>query len=106
MSNEMTLEPAVPRRAEAMVISDPGSAALVGLLEPALLAIAGRDREVAMTYLNLVFAGSPGIGDRVRISAWIERATRTLVFATAEIRHETDDRLIVAGQAVLKVISE
>jgi len=37
------------------------------------------------------------------VSATVDRATRTLIFARADIRRESDQQLLLAAQAVLKV---
>ena len=73
-----------------------GPAALLTALEPALLAAAGPD--VACVSLSLEIAEAPGPGASLQVEAWVERATRTLVFAQAEA--SAGGRLAGAASAV------
>ena len=92
-----------PRQVANAVLSNPSAAALVALAEPILLDIAGAERKPSLVSLNLDLAHDGKAGDAVRVTAWVERATRTLVFAAAEIRLRSDESLIAAAQAVIKV---
>ncbi len=81
-----------------------GASGVVAQLEPALAALATTDGEGApvLASLNLDLTRRPQAGQAVTLHLWIERATRTLVFAAAEVRLTADDSLIGAGQVVLK----
>ena len=65
---------------------------LTGLVERALLDLGGTD-----------VAAPARTGEAVSVSATVDRATRTLIFARADIRRESDQQLLLAAQAVLKV---
>ena len=59
-----------------------GLGALATAMEPALLAAAGP--KTTCVSVSLEFARTPQAGAVVQVEAWVERATRTLVFAAAE----------------------
>lgn len=64
-----------------------GPAAAAALLEPLLATAAGPGAEPVS--LTLDYGPGPRAGDPVVVEAWVDRATRTLVFAHA--------RLLTAG---------
>ena len=59
-----------------------GMAVLAAAMEPALLEAAGPD--ATCVSVSLEFAKSPHAGAVMKVEAWVERSTRTLVFAAAE----------------------
>ncbi len=61
-----------------------GPAALAAALEPALLEAAGPG--ATCVSVSLEFAARPAPGAVAQVEAWVERATRTLVFAAAQAR--------------------
>jgi acyl-coenzyme A thioesterase PaaI-like protein len=65
------------------------TASTSALLEAALRDIAGLDAQPASMTVDYGAAAGPGVA-----RAWIERSTRSLVFAQAEAR--TDDGALVA----------
>ena len=74
----------VRRQARLTAHEGCGVAALAAVLEPALVAAAGPG--ATCVSVSLEFAKAPG-GDAVLdVEAWVERATRTLVFVAAEAR--------------------
>ena len=85
------------RREVALPEGEPaGLGVLATALEPALREVAGED--AACVSLALEFARAPEPGARLQVSAWVERATRTLVFAAAE--GSVDGERAVAASAV------
>jgi len=76
---------------------------LTGLVERALLDLVHPRGGGTIASLATDLAGSAQIGDPVTVTASMDRATRTLVFARADIRRESDNQLLLASQAVLKV---
>lgn len=79
-------------------LAEPGAAGLLRLLEPLLVQVAGEGASAVSLQIDL--AADPGEGE-LALSAHIERATRTLVFATAEARR-ADGRLAATCAAVFK----
>jgi acyl-coenzyme A thioesterase PaaI-like protein len=75
---------------------------LTGLVERALLDLALQGAGGTIASLASDVASPAQIGDPVTVSATVDRATRTLVFARADIRRESDNSLLLAAQAVLK----
>jgi acyl-coenzyme A thioesterase PaaI-like protein len=69
------------------------------LLEDALRQIAGPDAEPTSMTLDYGAAVGPGVA-----KAWIERSTRSLVFAQAEARTE-DGNLVAAASAVFRRVT-
>ena len=61
-----------------------GIGALATAMEPALLEVAGPG--ATCVSVSLEFAKTPEPGTVLMVEAWIERATRTLVFVAAEAR--------------------
>ena len=76
---------------------------LTGLVERALLDLLPPGNGGAIASLASDVARPARIGDQVTVSAAIDRSTRTLVFASADVRRESDHQLLFVAQAVLKV---
>ncbi len=73
------------RREVRLPPDDPcGMGALATAMEPTLLEAAGPG--VTCVSVSLEFAKSPEPGALLQVEAWVERSTRTLVFAAAEAR--------------------
>lgn len=77
--------------------SPSGIGAAAAALEPALLEAAGPG--AACVSVSLEF-GAPARGGSLAVEAWVERATRTLVFAAAEAR--ADGAVVAAASAVFR----
>ena len=76
-----------------------GPAAAASLLEPLLAAAAGaRAQAVSLT---LDYGAAPAVGEPVIVEAWVDRATRTLVFAQARLV-TPHGALVVSGSAVFR----
>ena len=75
---------------------------MTGLLEQALLSLPGVGDGAAIASLASDVAATARAGDAVTVTATVDRATRTLVFARADLRRESDETLLLAAQAVLK----
>ncbi len=75
---------------------------LTGLVERALLDLLLPGNGGAIASLASDVAGPARIGDLVTVSAVVDRSTRTLVFASVDVRRESDQQLLLAAQAVLK----
>ena len=69
------------------------------LLEDALRDIAGPDAHPASMTLDYGAAAGPGVA-----RAWVERSTRSLVFAQAEARTD-DGGLVAVASAVFRRVS-
>lgn len=81
----------------------PRFAAFVGLLEPLLMAAAVAEGGVAQALsvaLDLPTDAAPGTP--LTLDAWVERATRTLVFANAQAKSE-DGTVLATASAILKL---
>lgn len=76
-----------------------GPAAAACLLEPLLAGAAGVGAEPVS--LTLDYGRAIAAGDPVVAEAWIDRATRTLVFAHARLITENGD-LVASGSAVFR----
>jgi acyl-coenzyme A thioesterase PaaI-like protein len=76
-----------------------GPAAAATLLEPLLASAAGVGAEPVS--LTLDYGRTPAAGDPVVVEAWVDRATRTLVFAHARLTTATGD-LAASGSAVFR----
>lgn len=75
------------RREARLAAGDPcGLGALATAMEPALLEAAGPG--ASCVSISLEFARTPGPGALLHVEAWVERATRTLVFVAGEARAE------------------
>ena len=76
--------PRVYREARLSTDDPCGIGALAMAVEPALLEAAGPD--VSCVSISLEFARTPERGALLHVEAWVERATRTLVFVAAEAK--------------------
>lgn len=76
-----------------------GAAAASVLLQPLLARAAGADAETVS--LNLDYGPALAPGENVRVEAWIERATRTIVFAQGRILR-SDGALAVQAAGVFR----
>jgi acyl-coenzyme A thioesterase PaaI-like protein len=76
------------------------TASTAALLEDALRKIAGPDAEP--TSMTVDYGGS---AEASTSKAWIERSTRSLVFAQAEARTE-DGSLVAAASAVFRRVTQ
>lgn len=93
--------PASTRRQATVFSAKPGEAA--GLLEPLLLATAGPGTallSVTFDYGPACAAAGPAVAE-----AWIERATRSLVFAHGRLA-AADGAVLVTCSAVLRNATE
>lgn len=79
------------------------SISTAALLEDALRKIAGPDAQPTSVTIDYG-AASDASGEAPTSKAWIERSTRSLVFAQAEARTE-DGNLIAAASAVFRRVS-
>ena len=80
------------------------TASTAALLEDALREIAGPDAEP--TSMTVDYGASPLVSIEASTSkAWIERSTRSLVFAQAEARTE-DGSLVAAASAVFRRVTQ
>lgn len=79
-------------------------AAFAALFEPVLAEAAAQGRIVSALSTTLDIAHPLASGE-VTVEAWVERATRTLVFASAEAR-AADGRLAAAASSVFRVQAE
>lgn len=75
------------------------TASTAALLEDALRQVAGTDAEPASMTVDYAVAGPVSTH-----KAWIERATRSLVFVQAEARTE-DGNLVAAASAVFRRVT-
>lgn len=82
-------------RREAALPAGPAAAAV--LLEPLLAEAAGGAARVSLT-LDYGVEAAPG--DPATVEAWVDRATRTLVFAHGRLIRTSDQVLIASGSAV------
>jgi hypothetical protein len=76
------------------------TASTAALLEDALREIAGPDAEPASIIVDYGFAARASTS-----KAWIERSTRSLVFAQAEARTE-DGNLVATASAVFRRVTQ
>lgn len=82
-------------RREAVLPAGPAAAAV--MLQPLLDALTDGARPVS---LALDYGQAGAAGDAVVVEAWIDRATRTLVFAHGRLTRAADGVLIASGSAV------
>jgi len=112
--NASPVEPsAQPSASLEFRLTGAGIAALAQPVEQVLLALAaslsgtaaaaGDAGGAAIASLLLDVAAEAATGDPVRVTATVDRATRTLLFAHADVRRESDGRLLLAAQAVVKL---
>ena len=76
-----------------------GAAAVAMLLQPVLADAVGADAQAVS--LTLDYGAPLRAGDAVSVEAWIDRATRTLVFAHARIL-DRSGALAASGSAVFR----
>ena len=74
------------------------------LLEDALREIAGPDAEPTSMTVDYGVAAEPVAAQSLVSKAWIERSTRSLVFAQAEAR-TVDGAMVAAASAVFRRVS-
>ncbi|MBA4795031.1 PaaI family thioesterase [Phenylobacterium sp.] len=86
-----------PISGPARVPDQPAACAV--LLETALARASGED--VAAVSLTLDYGAPVAAGDEVTVEAWIDRATRTLVFAHGRVV-KADGALAASGSAVFR----
>lgn len=84
-----------PLRREAALPAGPAAAAV--LLEPLLSEAAGGATRVSLT-VDYGVEAAPG--EATTAEAWVDRATRTLVFAHGRLIRTSDQALIASGSAV------
>ena len=73
-----------------------GMGALAAALEPALVEAAGPG--ASCVSVSLEFSDPPGEESLLQVEAWVERATRTLVFAAA--RAHADGKAVASASAI------
>ena len=76
-----------------------GPAAAAALLEPLLAEVAGEG--AAPVTLALDYGAPAAAGETLLVEAWVDRATRTLVFAQARATGESG-AMAVTGSAVFR----
>jgi len=91
-------QPPATLRCDAL-LPDPPSA-VARLLEPALAEVAGEGAVAVSLTLDYADAGAPG--EAVVTEAWVERATRSLVFAHARLARRIDGALLAQASAVFR----
>lgn len=77
-----------------------GAAASATLLEPALAAAAGADASPVSLVLD--YGAPTPAGEAVRVEAWIDRATRSLVFAHGRVLRSADEAVVMMGSAIFR----
>lgn len=80
-------------------VTPEGAAAVAMLLQPVLAEAVGADAQPVS--LTLDYGPSLGAGEPVSVEAWIDRATRSLVFAHARILDRAGV-LAASGSAVFR----
>lgn len=74
--------------------------AVASLLEPALAEAAGAD--AVPVSLTLDYGAPAKAGDALSVEAWIDRATRTLVFAHGRLTDASGGGLVATASAVFR----
>lgn len=87
-------------RQTAVLAEGPG--AFAALLEPALLAAAARD-DLAPVSVAIDYPAPARPGEALTVEAWVDRATRSLIFATAEAR-QADGQVVATAAGVLRIV--
>lgn len=87
-----------PLRREARLADAPAAAA--ALLEPMMSQAAGAG--AALVSLTLDYGEAVQPDAAVAVEAWVERATRTLVFVHGRIAPQGDGPSLVTGSAVFR----
>lgn len=91
-------EPLPTLRRDALFAGAPG--AVAALLEPALAQVAGEGVFPVSLTLDYANAGRPG--EAVVVEAWVERATRSLVFVHGKLGRSGDGALLAQAAAVFR----
>ncbi len=100
----MNAQSALPaRRTLSGAIAAEAHDALSALLLTALAVAAGEGRTVSPASFGAEFTATSLMAQPVSVEAWVERATRTLVFVAAEARGIDGGRL-AAASAVFRVL--
>lgn len=77
-----------------------GAAASAALMEPALAEAAGAD--ASPVSLTLDYGAAAPAGEAVRVEAWIDRATRSLIFAHGRVVRSADEAVVMMGSAIFR----
>jgi acyl-coenzyme A thioesterase PaaI-like protein len=91
-------ETLAPLRREARLAAAPAAASV--LLEPVMGEAAGPG--AALVSLSLDFGATPPADAPVVVEAWVERATRTLIFVHGRIVASAESALVVTASAVYR----
>lgn len=100
MSAHSSSEPAAPIHSR-QAVAPQAPAAAAALLESSLAEVSGP--AVAPVSLTLDYGAALDAGEPVTIEAWVDRATRTLVFAHGRVVRN-DGTLAASGSAVFRRI--
>lgn len=98
MSAHSSSEPVAPRQSR-QVTAPPAPAAAAALLEASLAEVSGPS--IAPVSLTLDYGAGMAPGEPVTVEAWVDRATRTLVFAHGRVVR-ADGSLAASGSAVFR----
>ncbi len=88
-----------PNTLRREAVTPEGAAAVAMLLQPVLAEAVGAEAQAVS--LTLDYGAPLKTGEAVSVEAWIDRATRTLVFAHARILDRTG-ALAASGSAVFR----
>ena len=77
---------------------------MAALVERALLEAAGSG--FVPTSLSLDYAAPVPAGETLEVKAWVDRATRTVVFAQAEARRASDVTLAAVASGVFRRLED
>lgn len=94
-------DPSPPVRQDARLAVDPGAAA--ALVEPLMTRAAG-EGTIAVS-LALDYAAHWAAGEPVTAEAWVEQATRTLVFVHARVSRAADGTLLAGASMVFRRVT-
>ncbi len=100
-----------PTRLSTPAVAAPGgrAAAVTPALEAALEAAVAAERpdaDATLTSLHLDVAAATPHGAALTVTAWVERATRTLAFVSAEATLKADGRRLAYASAVFELRGE
>ena len=98
MSSAPSPEAAAPRQTRVVAVPE-SPAAAAALLEASLAEVSGPD--VAAVSLTLDYGASLSAGQEATVEAWVDRTTRTLVFAHGRLLL-ADGVLAASGSAVFR----
>lgn len=93
-------QPETLLRRQAALPDGPAAAAI--LLQPLLAEAAGADAEAVS--LTLDYGRQPAAGAQVALEAWVDRATRTLVFAHGRLLTPAGE-VAASGSAVFRRVT-